>query len=376
LEFDWSPELMELRERVRSVIAAHLPGDWASSNRNVATTELVHFTKEFCKALAANDLWVPHWPTEFGGRNASLWEQAVIGEELWGVGEPRGPQYMNTNWIAPAIMEFGTQQQKDRYLPPIAAGDVIWCQGFSEPDAGSDLASLRTQAIRDSDVYIVNGQKIWTSYAHVAEHCFLLVRTNPAVPKRQGISVLLVDMDLLGIEVREVPSILADHAVHEVFFSDVVVPADCLLGDENHGWHVTTTALAHERIGVARYERVSRVVDEAVSEQEPALTDEAAIGTTLAMSEAARLLTYVAIQDQISGREATGSVSIQKVAKALTERAALTSLAREAGQEHLVYESHSDAQLVAALPSTITGGTLEVQYDLIARRSLGLPRSN
>ena len=158
----------------------------------------VEAVKAFCAALGEGGFLTPHWPKAYGGREASPWEQLIISEETWSVGEPRGGQYMNTNWIGPALMAYGTPEQQAEHLPPITRGEVNWCQGFSEPDAGSDLAALRCRAVRDGDTYVVNGEKIWTSYAHAAEYCFLLVRTDPDSPKREGITILLVPMDTAG----------------------------------------------------------------------------------------------------------------------------------------------------------------------------------
>ena len=138
------------------------------------------FTRELCQKLAARGWLTLSWPAEHGGADGSVWQQAVVREEMWAAGEPRGPQYMNLNYIGPLIMRFGTPEQQARHLPRMAAGDVLWCQGFSEPEAGSDLASLKTRAVRDGDHYVVNGQKIWNSYADApADHCLLLARTNP-----------------------------------------------------------------------------------------------------------------------------------------------------------------------------------------------------
>lgn len=375
MEFDWPADLTELRTRLQAIVAEQVPATWSARDRDVATPDRLELTKQFCRTLAENDLWIAHWPAEYGGRDSSPWEQIVVGEELWGAGEPRGPQYMNTNWIAPAIMLAGTDEQKQRYLPRIAAGDVLWCQGFSEPEAGSDLASLRTTAVRDGDFYIVNGQKIWTSYAHVAEYCFLLARTNPAVPKRQGISILLMPMDLPGIEVKEVPSILGHHAVHEVFLTDVRVPADCRLGEEDGGWPLVGRALANERLGVARYERAGRVLDEVVSADGSGLpSDLVAVGRALATCMAARLIAYAAVQDRISGRSDTGSVEMLRVANLAAERATSRALMQESGQAGLARATPSDQQLTVSMPVSITGGAVEVQLDLIARKALNLPR--
>ena len=375
MEFDWSPDQDEVRARLRSIIADIVPPGWTARYRDVATPDRLAVTMRLCQRLAEEDLWIPHWPAAYGGRDASPWEQIILGEELWGAGEPRGPQYMNTNWIAPAIIAAGTEEQIHRYLPAIAAGRVLWCQGFSEPDAGSDLASMRTTAVRDGDYYVLNGQKTWTSYAHVAEYCFLLARTNTEVAKRRGISILLVPMDLPGIEVREIPSVLGSHAIHEVFFSDVHVPVDCRLGEENEGWPLIRKVLANERIGAARFERASRVIFAGVAASEGgAPRDPVTAGHALATTQAARMLAYAAVQDRIDGRDDTGSASTSRVASIAAERAATQTLVGEYGEDSDQAGSLADDQFTVSMPVSITAGTLEVQLDLVARLALGLPR--
>jgi alkylation response protein AidB-like acyl-CoA dehydrogenase len=375
VELDWSPDEDEIRTRLRSIVADIVPPGWTARYRDAATPDRLAMTMRLCERLAAEDLWIPHWPAAYGGRDASPWEQIIIGEEMWGAGEPRGPQYMNTNWIAPAIIAAGTNEQKERFLPAIAAGQVLWCQGFSEPEAGSDLASMRTTAIRDGDFYLVNGQKIWTSYAHVAQYCFLLARTNPDAAKRRGISILLVPMNLPGIEVREIPSVLGSHAIHELFFTDVHVPEDCRLGAENEGWPLIRKILANERIGAARFERATRVITAGVSGTATGVPAEpVAAGQALAACQAARMLAYAAVQDRIDGRDDTGSASTSRVASIAAERAATQVLVSEYGEESELAGNPADDQFTVSMPVSITAGTLEVQLDLVARLALRLPK--
>jgi alkylation response protein AidB-like acyl-CoA dehydrogenase len=374
LEFDWTPEQDELRARLRRIIVENVPPNWTARDRDVSTPERLAVTKRVCQMLAADELWIPHWPAEYGGRDADPWEQIIIGEELWGAGEPRGPQYMNTNWIAPAIMAAGTAEQKERYLPPVAAGEVLWCQGFSEPEAGSDLASMHTSAVREGDAYILNGEKVWTSYAHVAEYCFLLARTDPDAPKREGISILLVPMDLPGIEVREIPNVLGRHALHEIFFTSVQVPVDCRLGEENNGWRIIRRVLANERIGAARFERASRVLDQGITEAGGRPVDEVAAGLALATCEASRLLAYAAVQDRIDNRSDTGSASVSRVGSVAAERTVTRALIQQHGQHSLVRQDLADDQFAVSMSVSVAAGTLEVQLDLVARSALKLPR--
>src|SRR5207237_6896294 len=174
---------------------------------------------------------------------------------------------MNLNYIGPLIMRFGTADQQERFLPPMARGDVIWTQGFSEPNAGSDLASLATRAEDRGDHFVVNGQKIWSSYADApADWCLLLVRTDARRPKHEGISVLLVDLATPGITVRPIDTMAGPHEFNEIFLDDVVVPRDCLLGDQDRGWQVIVAGVTFERAGIARYARAGRIIELLVEE--------------------------------------------------------------------------------------------------------------
>jgi alkylation response protein AidB-like acyl-CoA dehydrogenase len=378
VDFDWSADEQRLRAELQAFVGEVVRPGWTLYDRDMPTAAELEAVRAYCLELAKRQLLTPHWPPEYGGRDASLWEQVVVSEELWGAGEPRGPQYMNITWIGPAIMKGGTDEQKARYLPPISRGDAMWCQGFSEPGAGSDLASLKTAARRDGDEYVVNGQKIWTSYAHVAEHCFLLVRTSP---ERYGISILLVPMDLPGIEVREIPTLGFDHLVHEVFFTDVRVPADCLLGAENDGWTLIRTILANERIGLARHEHADRSLDHLVAEFEArggSLDDPAvleALGSAAADTAAARVLNYVAVDHRHRDTpEHSTAASVYRAAMAQMEHEITHTYLDVLGTEGLSGDSRGDYSLIFSTTSTIASGTTEVQLNNIARHTLGLPK--
>src|SRR5215470_1137026 len=177
MDFEWDLQQQEFRSRVRAFLAAHLPSDWESLAHGPGSESQSAFSKKFCARLAEAGLLVPHWPQRWGGRDADPWTAFILAEEMWEAGEPRGGQYMNVNWIGPTLMKFGSPEQQERYIPPMARGETIWCQGFSEPEAGSDLASLRTRAEKQGGGYRINGSKIWTSYVAGAEFCILLART-------------------------------------------------------------------------------------------------------------------------------------------------------------------------------------------------------
>ena len=259
MDYDLGTDAVELRKRLRELISAHIPegflGACTDDPRDLATTE------SFCKLLASDGLLALAWPKEHGGGGGSVWQQTVLREEMWAHHEPRGAQYMGINWVGPAVMRYGTAEQKARHLSAIAAGEVIWCQGFSEPEAGTDLASLRTRAVADGDGWRVTGQKVWTSYAQMASWCVLAACTDPNAPKPKRLSLFLVPMDRPGITVRPIRSMLGPHHLNEVFLDDVEVFADEVLGELGDGWRVMREALAFERVGIARYARCESLLD-------------------------------------------------------------------------------------------------------------------
>ena len=380
MEFGWSAEDLAFRAELRAWLDVELPPDWEEiAKGGPGSDEQVAFSRRFCAALAARGWLTQHWPAEFGGRDAPPWRHAILGEELWARGEPRGPQYMNVNWIGPAIMRYGSEQQKRLHLPRISRGEAFWCQGFSEPEAGSDLAALRTSAVRDGDDYVVNGSKIWTSYANHADYCFLLVRTDPASKRHHGISVLLVPMDTPGVAVREIPSVVGDRYFHEVFFSDATVPVSCRLGPEGEGWEVVGYALQYERVGAARYARAALTLD-VLAERARSRgllcdpTVQQKLGEARAVCEAARLLSYRVIDQRAHGLPPSADTNVARVAGTLAERA-VSDLALELfGPDALEYGSFADAQFRLAMTAGVAVGTTEVNLNLIASRVLGLPR--
>ena len=190
MEFGWGAEEQAFRDQIREFLRRELPDRWY--NLVPGEEPASDFTFDFCRKLGEEGLLAPHWPAEYGGRDAPGWQFIILGEELWQAGEPRGAQYMNVNWIGPAIMGAGTAEQKDYHLKRITAGDVIWCQGFSEPEAGTDLASLTLSATRRGDDFVLNRMKVWTSYASWADFCFVLARTDPSSKGNHGISIFLV----------------------------------------------------------------------------------------------------------------------------------------------------------------------------------------
>jgi alkylation response protein AidB-like acyl-CoA dehydrogenase len=379
MDFRWTDPEAAFRARVRDFLDAELPADWPDIARHgPGSRQQTEFSLSFCPRLAQAGLLVPHWPREFGGEGRSTWEHLILGEEMWAAGEPRGPQYMNVNWIGPTLMRFGTEEQKRRYLPEAAQGRSIWCQGFSEPSAGSDLVSLRTSAVREGDSYVINGSKIWTSYAALADHCFLLARVGGR--RKEGICIFLISMRTPGITVRPIPSLVGEGDIHEVFFENVVVPASSLLGEEGNAWSIITYSLANERIGIARYELSRRVLGTMVARlKEEGRWSDAFIrqraGEALTACEAARALVYKVVDEKARGLPPSADASIARFAIVAADHA-VSSFAQDflpdalAGDDMPLLRTHHERAIVAGIAS----GAAEIQLGIIASGHLGLPR--
>jgi alkylation response protein AidB-like acyl-CoA dehydrogenase len=379
MNFGWSARHEEYRRRVRQALEELLPGDWYEKYvpQSYASDDQIAFSRRFCPELARRGLLVSHWPQAYGGEGRDAWEQFILAEEMKAAGEPRGPQYMNVNWIGPTLMHYGSEAHKTQHLPGIARGEVIWCQGFSEPSAGTDLAALRTRADRRGDHYLVNGSKIWTSYARRADWCFLLARTGSG---RKEISVFLMEMARPGVSVKSYPGLTKDGHLNEVFLADVELPLSALLGAEGGGWEIITHALSFERIGVPRYHVGLEALDRAVRQlkAEGRFTDSIArarAGAIAAKFEAARALTYLVVDQRVKQRPTTTDSNIARIA-ALDAVTDLMNFLMEfvpdclAGGDPLLEEYYR-----INIPANITAGTHELQLNLIAQRGLGLPHA-
>lgn len=379
MEFEWSQEDSTFRAQLRAFLDEELPDRWTGAVATLGSHENVAYSRRFAGLMAERGWLTPHWPNEHGGGAASAWQHTILGEELWSIGEPRGPQYMNVNWIGPSIMAHGTPDQQRLHLPLIARGDVIWCQGFSEPDAGTDLTSLRTRAELDGDEYVVNGSKIWTSYADVADYCYLLVRTDSGGTRGQGISVLLVPTDTPGFAIRSIGSMVGEHSFNELVFTDMRVPVSCRLGPQDEGWAVVREALAYERVGAPRWARAARLLEETV---EWAIANDRfddpisleIVGRARATCEAARLLYYRVIDERDRAQDRSANPSLARVAMVQAERIVAEACLELMGADSLEYASLADHQLRKSLAAGVAAGTYEVQLNLISRLHLRLPK--
>jgi alkylation response protein AidB-like acyl-CoA dehydrogenase len=377
MDFNWTPQQQDFRRRVRAAVEEMLPADWEEkSNFDTGSQYVSEFSRWFCPQLAERGLLIPHWPKKYGGEGLDPFHHWILGEELFVVGEPRSYQYMNVNWAGPAILKFGTPDQCERLVTEICAGTRIWCQGWSEPGAGSDLAAMKTRAVRTDRGYVINGQKIWTSGASLADYNFLLARTGDG---RKEISVFLVPMSTPGIDVRIIPNFNGQRSFHEVFLSDVEVPHDALLGEEGGGWPIVLSVLHNERIGLPRYTLTMRGLEHAVQcLREDGRFDsraQEAAGIARAACEAARNLCLKVVNERSQGREPGPDTFIARYALVWADRKASDLIGSFLG-DRLV--ANDDPLLSAtyrrAASAGIAAGSAEMQLNTISRDLLGLPR--
>ncbi|MCS7275920.1 MAG: acyl-CoA dehydrogenase family protein [Dehalococcoidia bacterium] len=395
MEFRFSPEEEAFRQEVREFLrrewSEDAAGGGAESPLGYGGGRGLDEIRRFQKKLAQKGWLTLAWPKEYGGMGASVMKQVIFNEEM---AYHRAPQQLGVgpDRVGPTIILYGTEEQKREHLPPIANAEVIWCQGFSEPGAGSDLASLQTTAVEDGDYFVVNGQKIWTSLAHVADWMILLARTDPDAPKHRGISYFLVDMRTPGITVRPLIDMTGRHAFNQVFFDNVRVPRKNLVGELNRGWYVAAATLDFERSGINRvmagvrlYEELVEYARETVRDGRPLMalpTVRHKLAELRIEFEVGRLLAYrvawVQAQGRIPNQEASmsklfGSELQQRLARAGMEIMGLGGQLRPGSRWAPMAGRIADYYL-GAVATTIAAGTSEVMRNIIAIRGLGLPR--
>jgi alkylation response protein AidB-like acyl-CoA dehydrogenase len=248
MDFKLSVQEEAFRDGLRRWLEVNAPGDWAKIRTRFATREeQIAFLRDWQRRLYQAGYVGLHWPKDYGGRGATIMEQAIFYEELARARAPELPNIIGLDMAGPAIIRHGTEAQKKRYLPKILSAEEVWCQGFSEPNAGSDLAAVETVAERRNGLYVINGQKVWTSFAHYSQWCILLARTDPKAPKHKGLTYFLVDMKTPGFTVKPLRQMSGDAEFNELYFENVEVPAGNILGQENGGWEVAITTLMFER---------------------------------------------------------------------------------------------------------------------------------
>ena len=387
---DWhdTPAQASWRTDVREFLKTEFPRELAGFNTYITRPTRDGAWQTWREALAKRGWIAAAWPKEYGGGGLSPLEQFILNEEF---AEARAPQLggSGTMMLGPTLIAHGTEDQKKQHLGAILRDEVQWCQGYSEPGSGSDLASLQTRAVRDGDDFVLNGQKIWTSGAHTADWMFCLARTDPDAPKHRGITYLLFDMKSPGITVRPLVNMAGAHHFNEVFFEDVRVPVKHAVGDINRGWYVGATTLDFERSSIGSAVGVRQAVEENLkwmraNKAGMAPTDYESAKTmwTERWVEAgvAQLLSYRIISMQAAGKIPNSEASISKLfSTELSQRVARTAMKmlgmRGPLRESWVpFEGRVGDRYLESVPATIAGGTSEIQRNIIATRGLGLPR--
>jgi alkylation response protein AidB-like acyl-CoA dehydrogenase len=385
VDFSYPAEVEQFRTELRDWLSANLTDELVAARRPAGRDDAgIERLRAWSRTMADAGWAAVSWPPEYGGRGATVLEQLVYTEETTRARAPMPLNVIGMNNIAPAIMQYGTENQKRTLLPRMMRADDIWCQGMSEPEAGSDLAALRTRAVRDGDDFVVNGQKIWTSLGHRAHWCQLYVRTDPDAPKHKGISCLIVDMNLPGIEVRPLVTLNGDTDFAEVFFHDVRVPADALLGPLNGGWQVATTTLSHERAGAARLYaemqvRLEELVDDfAAVDNGRALEDPVILrrlGEIAVRIKYLEVLCQRSISATLHGGSDSAAFASASLAKTVwgeigQDLAALGFDVLGTGGANAPWANYR----LTSRSLTIAGGTTQINKNITAQRVLGLPR--
>ena len=394
MDFRLSAEEEAFRAEVREWVTEHAPpGGFGVDREEQFDPRFWELTQQTAKQLAEKGWLTLAWPKAYGGQGRSVIEQAIFQEETMFAGVPGTTMGIGgTQWVGPTLILHGNDEQKRAYLPPIANAEAWWCTGYSEPGAGSDLAALQARAEKDGDSYLLNGQKTWTSGAHVSGWCWLAARTDFEAPKHKGISVFLVDMTTPGVQTRTIINMAGQHSFNEIYFDNARVPAENLVGGENQGWYIVATALDFERSGItyAAYSRKTLALMERFLEEARA-AGQAWARDPIARHLAADIAVQVAIQRSFAYRVAwmqsrglvpNQEASVAKVFGSETQQRAAQAALRIAGMAGQVsdgvrapMEGRALTQYLSSISVTIAAGTSEIQRNIIATRGQGLPRS-
>ncbi len=378
MDLTFTPEETAFRDELRGWLARNDAGPEPHGD------EPRHFAwrREWQRRLAADGWAGVHWPVEYGGRGATMTQSAIFFEELARHGAPLPGNVLGLLLAGPTIMAWGDDAQRERHLPPILSADEIWCQGFSEPEAGSDLAAVKTRALRDDDGWSITGQKVWTSYAHHAKWCMLLARTDPDGPRHQSLTYFLLDMDQPGVEVVPLRQITGEAHFNELFLEDARATDAQVLGRVGEGWRVAMTTLSNERAGLAFFHQVRmhqlletlvREADAAGRLDDPIVADRVAdVG---AQVEVLRLTAYRGLTRLETQGEPGPESALTKLMWSRANQQ-LTQLAVDVlGPTALTEQSRWSYELLRSKGNTLEGGTTEILKNIAAQRVLGLPRA-
>ena len=377
MDFRDTPEEAEFRTGLRAWLADNIPEGWGQPGyREPEGEERLAFYRGWSRGLYEAGVVGLTWPERYGGRDAPITHQVIALEEFARSGAPEHINVIGLGMAGPTILAHGTDEQKDRYLRPILTAEDVWCQGFSEPDSGSDLASLSTRAVRDGDDFVVNGQKVWSSFAHIADYCILLTRTDPSVPKHQGLTYFILDMHAPGVEVRPLRQLTGEAEFNEIFLTDVRVPARNILGGEGNGWAVAITTLMNERavLGIVLTVRleggIRRLIELARGTKR---NGHRAADDPLVRDRIARLFLTTGVPGpEGSAAKLLWSETNQQITRLAVEIEGPYGLL--SGGEHAVEDGLWQRLQLRSRGNTIEGGTSEILRNIIAERVLGLPK--
>jgi alkylation response protein AidB-like acyl-CoA dehydrogenase len=403
MDLTYPPEAEEFRAVISTWLAENLPEGWGTSDFSLSPEERVAFNDQWTAKLFAGGWICASWPTEYGGKGLTLLQQVVLNEEFARVGAPLRGDFFGDTLVGPTILQWGTEEQKKQFIPGILKGEIAWCQGFSEPDAGSDLASLKTKAELDGDEWVINGQKVWTTQAQYADYVFLLARTDPEAPKHAGISYLLVPMKQAGIEVRPIEQIDGSAEFNEVFFTNVRCPKDNVIGGVNNGWKVAMTTLGFERgtSATTGHRRFLKEFNEILElARQRGVNEDPLIRQRLVRSwskiKIMQINGYRTLTDALRGTHTTAALgACNKMFWSETHQETLLlaldilgtqgqTLLGQQGQETVLPGARRAAAnypvnnlqslFFFSRSETIWGGTAEIQRNIVGERVLGLPK--
>ncbi len=377
MDLTFSPAETEFRDELRGWLADNNPGEAPTGDEDAHYA----FRRDWQRTLYDNGWAAVHWPAEYGGRDATLTQSAIYFEEMGRAKAPLAANVLGLLLAGPTIMTWGSDEQKDRYLTPILSAEEIWCQGFSEPDAGSDLAAVKTMAVRDGDDWVVTGQKVWTSGAQYSKWCMLVARTDRDAAKHKGLSYFLMDMEQAEVEVRPLVQITGEAEFNELFIEEARIPHANLLGGEGNGWNVALTTLMNERSGLGFFLQVRlrgllddlvRVAVENGSIDDPVIADR--LGDMHMRTEILRLTAYRGLSTIEKYGQPGPEGSLVKWMWSETNQLMVQLAVDVIGPDALTYGNPWAFELLRARGNTIEGGTTEILKNIIAERVLGLPR--
>src|SRR5262245_49668828 len=406
MDLTYPPEAERFRKEIRTWLEQNLPKGWSEPGFELTGAERARFNDEWVRKLYEGGWICASWPAEYGGKGLSTMENVVLAEEIPRALAPMRADFFGDTLVGPTILQWGTEEQKQQFLPQILTGEIRWCQGFSEPNSGSDLASLKTSAVLDGEEWVISGQKVWTTQAQYADYIFLLARTDQAAAKHKGISYLLVPMQQPGIEVRPITQPDGTAEFNEVFFDGARCPKDNVVGGVNNGWVVANATLSHERgmsatTGYRRFDEELRLLVDAARER--GVADDPAIRQGLAKYHSKiqilRINGLRSLSAALSGAKDPGVIALGATNKMFWSEmhrdamelaldifgpdALLTTAGPATGgwpgaMRHRGRDSYKVSPMVSSFffsrSETIWGGTAEIQRNIVGERVLGLPR--